>query len=155
MTRSPSPKPVEVSFEPLDNQRLARLCGSLDANLRQIESALDVAIARRGAQFTVRGEPAQAARAARALSGRPRGVPSPPSDLGCQPGRTAGPAPAVFNAANEVAVAAFLTGRVTFGGIPALIARTLDAHDPQPADSIARVIEADGWARSHTEEGCG
>jgi phosphate starvation-inducible PhoH-like protein len=69
VTRSPSPKPVEVSFEPLDNQRLARLCGALDANLRQIESALDVAIARRGAHFTVRGEPAQAARAARALSG--------------------------------------------------------------------------------------
>jgi phosphate starvation-inducible PhoH-like protein len=69
VTRSLSPKPVEVRFEPLDNQRLARLCGALDANLRQIESALDVAIARRGAHFTVRGEPAQAARAARALSG--------------------------------------------------------------------------------------
>ena len=69
MTRSPPPKPVEVRFEPLDNQRLARLCGALDANLRQIESALDVAIARRGAHFTVRGEAGQAARAARALSG--------------------------------------------------------------------------------------
>jgi phosphate starvation-inducible PhoH-like protein len=69
VTRSPSSKPVEVRFEPLDNQRLARLCGALDANLRQIESALDVAIERRGAHFTVRGEPAQAARAARALSG--------------------------------------------------------------------------------------
>ena len=68
MTRSPSPKPVEVHFEPLDNQRLARLCGALDANLRQIESALDVAIARRGAHFTVRGEPGQAARAAPAQS---------------------------------------------------------------------------------------
>jgi phosphate starvation-inducible PhoH-like protein len=58
---------VEVMLDPLDNQRLARLCGALDANLRQIESALDVSIARRGARFSVRGEPQQAARAAQAL----------------------------------------------------------------------------------------
>ncbi len=60
-------KPVEVHLEPVDNLRLARLCGALDANLRQIESALDVSIARRGGRFTVRGEPQQAERAARAL----------------------------------------------------------------------------------------
>jgi phosphate starvation-inducible PhoH-like protein len=58
-------KPVEVRLDPVDNQRLARLCGALDENLRQIESALDVTIARRGARFTVKGD--QAARAAQAL----------------------------------------------------------------------------------------
>ncbi|HEX2567706.1 MAG TPA: PhoH family protein [Burkholderiales bacterium] len=58
-------KPVEVKLDPVDNQRLARLCGALDEHLRQIESALDVSIARRGARFTVRG--AQAERAAQAL----------------------------------------------------------------------------------------
>ncbi len=58
-------KVVEVKIDPVDNQRLARLCGALDENLRQIESALDVTIARRGAKFTVRGEQAQ--RAAQAL----------------------------------------------------------------------------------------
>src|SRR5438874_11764023 len=58
-------KPVEVKLDPVDNQRLARLCGTLDENLRQIESALDVTIARRGARFTVRG--AQADRAAQAI----------------------------------------------------------------------------------------
>ncbi len=58
-------KAVEVKLDPVDNLRLARLCGSLDENLRQIESALDVTIARRGAKFTVRGEHAQ--RAAQAL----------------------------------------------------------------------------------------
>ena len=58
-------RPVEVRLEPVDNQRLARLCGALDANLRQIETALDVEIARKGARFSVRGE--QAARAAQAL----------------------------------------------------------------------------------------
>jgi phosphate starvation-inducible PhoH-like protein len=54
-----------VKLDPVDNQRLARLCGALDENLRQIESALDVTIARRGAKFTVRG--AQAEQAAHAL----------------------------------------------------------------------------------------
>jgi phosphate starvation-inducible PhoH-like protein len=54
-----------VKLDPVDNQRLARLCGALDENLRQIESALDVSIARRGAKFTVRGE--QASRAAQAI----------------------------------------------------------------------------------------
>jgi phosphate starvation-inducible protein PhoH and related proteins len=58
-------KAVEVKLEPVDNQRLARLCGALDQNLRQIESALDVTIARRGGRFTVRGDHAQ--RAAQAL----------------------------------------------------------------------------------------
>ena len=63
--RLPNPGPVEVTLDPVDNQRLARLCGALDANLRQIETALDVEIARRGARFSVRG--GQAARAAKAL----------------------------------------------------------------------------------------
>ena len=45
-------KPVEVTLDPVDNQRLARLCGALDENLRQIEAALDVTIARRGERFT-------------------------------------------------------------------------------------------------------
>jgi len=78
VTRSNSPRtpasqraavarPIEVRLDPVDNQRLARLCGALDANLRQIESALDVSIARRGANFTVQGEPRQAERAARAI----------------------------------------------------------------------------------------
>jgi phosphate starvation-inducible PhoH-like protein len=58
-------KPAEVRLEPVDNQRLARLCGAMDSHLRQIESALDVRIARRGGRFTVRGEQAQ--RAVRAI----------------------------------------------------------------------------------------
>jgi phosphate starvation-inducible PhoH-like protein len=58
---------VAVRLDPVHTQRLAPLCGALDENLRQIESALDVSIARRGARFTVRGGPQQAERAARAL----------------------------------------------------------------------------------------
>ena len=59
------PKPLELVLSPADNLRLANLCGTLDENLRQIETALDVSISRRGDRFTLRG--AQAARAAEAL----------------------------------------------------------------------------------------
>ena len=55
---------LDVELSPVDNRALANLCGALDANLRQIESALDVSIARRGAAFTVRGQPAQTQQAA-------------------------------------------------------------------------------------------
>jgi phosphate starvation-inducible PhoH-like protein len=58
-------RPVELVLSPVDNQRLANLCGALDENLRQIETALDVSIARRGEKFTLRGT--HAARAAEVL----------------------------------------------------------------------------------------
>jgi phosphate starvation-inducible protein PhoH and related proteins len=57
----------ELRLSPLDNRALANLCGPLDANLRQIEAALDVAIAHRGGDFTLTGTAAQTARAASAL----------------------------------------------------------------------------------------
>jgi phosphate starvation-inducible PhoH-like protein len=60
-------KPLEVVLEPLDNQRLANLCGALDENLRQIETALDISIARRGERFTLTGAAKQTARGATAL----------------------------------------------------------------------------------------
>ena len=60
-------KSLELVLSPLDNHRLANLCGALDENLRQIETALDVAISRRGEKFTLKGEPVQAARASEAL----------------------------------------------------------------------------------------
>ena len=58
-------RPLELVLSPVDNQRLANLCGALDENLRQIETALDVSIARRGERFALRG--AQAVRAAEVL----------------------------------------------------------------------------------------
>ena len=60
-------KPIEISFTPVDNQRLANLCGVLDENLRQIETALDVSIARRGERFALSGKPARAKVAAQVL----------------------------------------------------------------------------------------
>ena len=47
---------MEFAFTPVDNHRLASLCGSMDANIRQIEAALDVSISRRGEKFSVTGE---------------------------------------------------------------------------------------------------
>src|SRR5690349_1323339 len=57
----------DVTFSPLDNRLLANLCGPLDANLRQIEAALDVTIGRRGGTFTLAGSPTGTSRAAQAL----------------------------------------------------------------------------------------
>jgi phosphate starvation-inducible PhoH-like protein len=51
------------SFEPVDNTRLAHLCGALDEHLRTIEIGLDVRISRREAQFAVEGERSAAERA--------------------------------------------------------------------------------------------
>jgi phosphate starvation-inducible PhoH-like protein len=47
---------LEFSLSPVDNVRLNRLCGALDENLRQVETALEVIISRRGEYFSVRGE---------------------------------------------------------------------------------------------------
>ena len=58
---------MEISFTPVDNQRLANLCGALDENLRQVETALDVNIARRGERFSITGKPAKAKLAVKLL----------------------------------------------------------------------------------------
>ena len=61
-----------------------------------------------------------------------------------------GTMPVALNAANEVAVDAFLTGRLTFTAIAQVIERTLTAHDVQRTDSLAGVREADRWAREYS-----
>jgi phosphate starvation-inducible PhoH-like protein len=46
---------LEFALTPVDNRRLMALCGAMDANLKQIEAALDVSIARRGERFSLSG----------------------------------------------------------------------------------------------------
>ncbi|HEY3327068.1 MAG TPA: PhoH family protein [Novimethylophilus sp.] len=58
---------MDINFTPEDNAQLANLCGSLDENLRQIEDALDVSIARRGGHFRLSGEKHQTELAAQLL----------------------------------------------------------------------------------------
>ena len=58
-------------------------------------------------------------------------------------------APVVLNAANEVAVAEFLDGRIGFTAIPRVIAETMDAHRPCHVSTIAELRNVDRWAREH------
>jgi 1-deoxy-D-xylulose-5-phosphate reductoisomerase len=61
--------------------------------------------------------------------------------------RAGGTAPAVLNAANEVAVEAFLGGRLPFTGIAGVIAETMDAVAARSAENLATVMHADADAR--------
>ena len=63
--------------------------------------------------------------------------------------QAAGTAPATLNAANEVAVSAFLQDRIGFLSIPALVEDTLAAIPPGPALSLAALGDADARARRH------
>ena len=67
--------------------------------------------------------------------------------LGVEAGRSGGTAPAVFNAANEVAVAAFLDHGLPFTGIPRVIERTLETCAPGRLDTLDALRAADGEAR--------
>jgi 1-deoxy-D-xylulose-5-phosphate reductoisomerase len=57
--------------------------------------------------------------------------------------------PIVLNAANEVAVASFLMGRLGFNAIARVISDTMEAHVPSPADTLEAVRHIDTWARAH------
>jgi 1-deoxy-D-xylulose-5-phosphate reductoisomerase len=60
--------------------------------------------------------------------------------------------PVALNAANEIAVEAFLAGRLRFTGIPEVIERTMDAHPATPVTSLEGVRELDAWARAYSQE---
>jgi len=71
---------------------------------------------------------------------------------GVAAGRSGGTAPAVFNAANEAAVAAFLAGCINFGRIHEVIERTLEVHRREPAADVETVRAADRWARRQAHD---
>jgi len=77
----------------------------------------------------------------------PRDVDFPALSLARQAGLTGGTLPAVFNAANEVAVAAFRAGQLTFPGIWQCVAAVMAAHDVKPSGTLEAVVTADAWAR--------
>ncbi len=76
----------------------------------------------------------------------------PALGLGIAAGRQGGTAPAAFNAANEIAVAAFLERRIPFGRIAGVIEAALGRHDIGRADSLDAVRAADAAARAHAAE---
>jgi len=71
--------------------------------------------------------------------------------LGIAAGRQGGAAPAVFNAANEEAVALFLEGGLGFGGIAKAIESALTTIGSLPAGDRASLLEADARARAHVQ----
>ena len=69
-------------------------------------------------------------------------------DLAYRAGKEGGLATAVLNAANEVAVAAFLEERIGFLDIERVIGKTLDGFEPARADSLEDVLRVEEWARA-------
>jgi 1-deoxy-D-xylulose-5-phosphate reductoisomerase len=72
--------------------------------------------------------------------------------LAYQAGRAGGTAPAVLSAANEVAVAAFLDGRIPWTRISDVIAETLEGHDVADPQTVDDILAADGWSRRRATE---
>jgi len=72
--------------------------------------------------------------------------------LARQAGRAGGTLPAVFNAANEVAVARFVAGDLPFTGIFATVERVLNAHRVVAAPALDAIVQADLWARKEAEQ---
>jgi 1-deoxy-D-xylulose-5-phosphate reductoisomerase len=67
--------------------------------------------------------------------------------IALEAGRTGGTMPAAMNAANEVAVAAFLAGRIRFTDIDETVARVMHDHDSVPIESLEQIEFVDVWAR--------
>jgi 1-deoxy-D-xylulose-5-phosphate reductoisomerase len=84
----------------------------------------------------------------------PRHLDFPALDLARRAGLTGGTLPAVFNASNEIAVAAFRAGRLPFPGIWHCVAATMDAHQLQPSSTLDAVVAADQWARDRAAAFC-
>src|SRR5207244_246626 len=72
--------------------------------------------------------------------------------LGYEALRVGGTMPAALNAANEVAVQAFLDRRIGFLGIAETIRRTMDAHKPVEVSTIEDALHSDAWARAKASE---
>jgi len=82
----------------------------------------------------------------------PRTADFPALDLARWAGTDGGTLPSVMNAANEVAVAAFLEDRCGFPAIWRTVESVMRTHTNKPHASLAEIIDADSWARAHAAE---
>lgn len=80
----------------------------------------------------------------------PRRADFPALDLAVQAGTVGGTLPAVYNAANEMAVAAFIAGKLDFPGIWQTVARTMEEHRAIPHAGLEEILAADAWAREES-----
>jgi len=71
--------------------------------------------------------------------------------LGYESLRIGGTMPAAMNAANEIAVEAFLQGGIRFTDISDIIQSTMQAHAPRSVESVEVALEADRWARAKAD----
>ncbi len=71
----------------------------------------------------------------------------PALELARRAGEVGGTLPAVLNAANEVAVEAFVNRQISFPDIPAVVRRTMERHQTVPHPTLPQILEADAWAR--------
>jgi 1-deoxy-D-xylulose-5-phosphate reductoisomerase len=76
----------------------------------------------------------------------------PAVDLAARVGRIGGSAPAVFNAANEVCVHAFLAGRLPYLAIVDTVQRVVDEQPSFAADTVEEILAADARARTRARE---
>jgi 1-deoxy-D-xylulose-5-phosphate reductoisomerase len=72
----------------------------------------------------------------------------PSLELARRAGEVCGTLPAVFNAANEVAVEAFVARRITFPQITETVRRVMDAHRVVERPTLEQILAADAWARA-------
>jgi len=72
----------------------------------------------------------------------------PAFDLARAAGEAGGTAPCVLNAADEVAVQAFLEGEISLGEVPDRVAEVLERHQPAPVESLAQLEAVDANARA-------
>lgn len=103
-------------------------------------------------RLPLNGEPLDLTRVAQLTFEVPDTERFPALALGYEAAAIGGTMPAVLNAANEVAVAAFLAGRLPFLGIPRVVADTMAAHQPEPLASLEQVLSVNDWARGRAEE---
>lgn len=99
-------------------------------------------------------EPLDFAELARLDFEAPRRSVFPALDLAVAAGTAGGTLPAVFNAANEAAVDAFIAGRIPLPGIWKTVERVMAAHTPSREGTLDAILEADAWARQRAAESC-
>ena len=77
----------------------------------------------------------------------------PALGLARRAGEEGGTLPAVLNAANEIAVEAFIQRRINFPQITETVRRTMEQHQVVPHPTLEQILQADAWARSEAGKG--